>query len=74
MKSWGENQFRAFFSTPGIDDWLVTFAVRDDRIHSMHVQESPWAPAWYDDRDNLGVFARRSNEVAPTRSDDVETQ
>jgi hypothetical protein len=56
MKSWGENKFRVFFRAPGLDDWLVTFTAQDGRIRSMHVQESPWAPEWYDDRDNLGVF------------------
>jgi hypothetical protein len=58
MRPWGENQFRVFFSTAGLDDWLVTFAVRDEHVHSLHVQESPWAPEWYDDRDDLGDFTR----------------
>lgn len=51
--------FRAFFTNPRLDDWLVTFATADEKVASLQVQEAPWAPPWYDDRDDLGIFERR---------------
>ncbi len=59
LKRWQRDAFRASFSNPSLDDWLVTFAATAGRITSLRVQESPWAPSWYDDRDDLGVFERR---------------
>jgi CubicO group peptidase (beta-lactamase class C family) len=59
LTHWQDNSFRATFPNPRLDDWLVTFDVREDAARSLRVKESPWAPAWYDDADDLGVFDRR---------------
>jgi hypothetical protein len=34
----------------------MTFTIADGKVASLRVQEAPWAPQWYDDRDDLGVF------------------
>jgi hypothetical protein len=59
LRAWQGDTFRAFFPNPRLDDWLVTFAVADRNVASLRVQEAPWAPSWYDDRDDLGEFVRR---------------
>lgn len=59
LKHWQDDTFRAAFPNPRLDDWLVTFAVKEGTVAGMQVQESPWAPAWYDDADDLGEFHRR---------------
>ena len=59
LKHWQDDTFRAAFPNPRLDDWLVTFAVKEGTVAVMQVQESPWAPAWYDDADDLGEFHRR---------------
>ena len=60
MRSWQDDTFRAFFTGPLHHDWLVKFTVADGRVASLHVQEAPWAPEWYDDRDDLGIFVRNA--------------
>lgn len=50
--------FRAYFDNPMLNDWLVTFALDRGQVVSLHAQEAPWAPEWYDDRDDLGNFRR----------------
>lgn len=59
LKTWQGDIFRAFFPNPCLDDWLLTFATTGDRVTSLRVQEAPWAPQWYDDRDDLGIFDRQ---------------
>lgn len=59
LQAWQGDTFRAFFPNPRLDDWLATFAIADGKVASLRAQEAPWAPPWYDDRDHLGVFARR---------------
>lgn len=58
LEHWQNDEFRAFFPNPRLDDWLVTFKVEDGAVKSLHAKESPWAPAWYDDADDLGEFRR----------------
>ncbi len=41
-----------------LDDWLVTVAAKDVVVTSLRARESPWAPAWYEDADDLGEFQR----------------
>ena len=38
---------------------LADDAQRGGAAAAMQVKESPWAPAWYDDADDLGEFLRR---------------
>jgi hypothetical protein len=59
LKAWQGNVCRAQFPNPRLDDWLLTFATTEDRVVSLHVLEAPWAPPWYDDRDDLGIFDRQ---------------
>jgi hypothetical protein len=59
LKHWDGDSFRAFFSNPGHVDWMVTFAVEGGRVAGLRAQEGPWAPEWYDDRDDLGIFQQR---------------
>ncbi|MBI3862463.1 MAG: serine hydrolase [Planctomycetia bacterium] len=59
LKPWHGETFRAFFPNPRLDDWQVAFAISDGRVASLKVQEAPWAPQWYDDRDDLGEFVRK---------------
>jgi CubicO group peptidase (beta-lactamase class C family) len=59
MKHWDGDSFRVFFKNPGHDDWLVTFDLEGDRLTSLGAREAPWAPDWYDDRDDLGDFRRQ---------------
>lgn len=59
LRSWQGDAYRAFFTSPLHHDWLVTFSMTDGQVASLHVQEAPWAPAWYDDRDDLGTFVRQ---------------
>jgi CubicO group peptidase (beta-lactamase class C family) len=59
FKPWQGDAFRVFFSNPRHHDWLVTFAVTGGKVASLRVQEAPWDPQWYDDRDDLGEFVRR---------------
>ena len=59
MKTWHGNSFRVFFSNPQLHDWLVTFNTRDQQAISLRVREAPWAPDWYDDRDDLGEFVKQ---------------
>ncbi len=59
LRSWQDDTFRAFFTNPLHHDWLVKFTVAESQVASLHVQEAPWAPTWYDDRDDLGVFVRQ---------------
>ncbi len=59
LRTWQGDAFRAFFASQRHHDWLVKFSVADGNVASLQVQEAPWAPAWYDDRDDLGVFARK---------------
>jgi CubicO group peptidase (beta-lactamase class C family) len=59
FKAWQGDAFRVFFSNPLHHDWLVTFSVADGKVASLRAQEAPWAPQWYDDRDDLGEFFRR---------------
>lgn len=58
MQHWQGNSYRVFFSDPLIHDWLVTFTVADGKVVSLRANDTPWAPKGYDDRDNLGMFAR----------------
>ena len=58
LEHWGDDAFRAFFHNPRLDDWLVTFGITDGKVTGLRVKESPWAPAWYDDADDLGAFRR----------------
>ena len=55
---WQQDAFRAMFANPRLDDWLVTFTIQDQEVAGLHIKESPWAPAWYDDADDLGDFRR----------------
>jgi CubicO group peptidase (beta-lactamase class C family) len=64
LQTWGGDSFRVFFSNPRLDDWLVTFAIDEDKVASLKAQESPWAPEWYNDRDDLGVFKKRSERLS----------
>jgi hypothetical protein len=59
LEPWQGDTFRAFFPNPRLDDWLVTFKVAEGRVVSLRAQESPWAPEWYEDRDDLGEFRRQ---------------
>jgi CubicO group peptidase (beta-lactamase class C family) len=58
LEHWHEDAFRATFPNPRLDDWLVTFTIADSEATKLRVKESPWAPAWYDDADDLGEFVR----------------
>ncbi|MEX2139063.1 MAG: serine hydrolase [Pirellulales bacterium] len=58
LEHWQNDAFRATFGNPRLDDWMVTFAIKDGEVAGLHVKESPWAPAWYDDADDLGEFLR----------------
>jgi CubicO group peptidase (beta-lactamase class C family) len=58
MEHWRQDAFRTTFGNPRLDDWMVTFAIKDGHVASLRVKESPWAPAWYDDDDDLGEFLR----------------
>jgi hypothetical protein len=58
LKAWQGDVFRAFFPNPRLDDWLVTFAAKNGVVTSLRARESPWAPAWYEDADDLGDFQR----------------
>lgn len=58
LQHWEKESFRAFFPNPRLDDWLVTFAIQDGRITGLRAKESPWAPADYNDADDLGDFHR----------------
>jgi CubicO group peptidase (beta-lactamase class C family) len=58
LEHWHGDAFRATFPNPRLDDWLVTFTITDSEVTKLHVKESPWAPAWYDDADDLGEFIR----------------
>ena len=58
LQHWKENDFRAFFHNPRLDDWMVSFTLKAGNVASLRAQESPWAPAWYDDADDLGEFVR----------------
>ncbi len=58
LNHWKDEAFRAFFPNPRLDDWLVTFSIQDKSISRLHIKESPWAPAWYEDADDLGEFQR----------------
>ena len=58
LQHWEDDIFRALFPNPRLDDWLVTFNISDGKVTGLHVKESPWAPAWYDDADDLGEFER----------------
>lgn len=59
LKHWQNDTFQATFPNPRLDDWLVTFSVKEGAVAAMQVKESPWAPAWYDNADDLGEFLRR---------------
>lgn len=59
LRSWDGDTCRAFFSNPRLDDWMVKFTVTDGKVAALAVQEAPWAPEWYDDRDDLGDFVRQ---------------
>jgi CubicO group peptidase (beta-lactamase class C family) len=59
LQHWQNDAFRAIFPNPGLDDWLVTFSISGGKVARLHVKESPWAPAWYDDADDLGDFHRQ---------------
>ena len=58
LEHWQNNSFRVMFPNPRLDDWLVTFTVGESEVTALRVKESPWAPAWYDDADDLGEFRR----------------
>jgi CubicO group peptidase (beta-lactamase class C family) len=58
LEHWADDAFRVTFTNPRLDDWLVTFTIKDGVVTALHVKESPWAPAWYDDADDLGEFLR----------------
>jgi CubicO group peptidase (beta-lactamase class C family) len=59
LQHWENDAFRATFPDRRLDDWLVTFTVKDGIVAGLQVKESPWAPAWYDDADDLGDFHRK---------------
>ena len=59
LSHWKGDSFRAFFPNPRLDDWLVTFSGKDQAVVSLQIKESPWAPAWYEDADDLGEFRRQ---------------
>jgi hypothetical protein len=59
LRHWQNDAFRVLFSNPLLDDWLVTFAVKEGTVTGLHVKESPWAPAWYEDAEDLGTFQRQ---------------
>jgi CubicO group peptidase (beta-lactamase class C family) len=58
LEHWQQDVFRATFANPRIDDWLVTFTIQGQEILGLHIKESPWAPPWYEDADDLGDFHR----------------
>ena len=58
LEHWQQDIFRATFANPRLDDWLVTFSIQDQEVVGLHIQESPWAPPWYEDADDLGNFRR----------------
>jgi CubicO group peptidase (beta-lactamase class C family) len=58
LEHWKDEEFRALFDNPRLDDWLVTFTIKAGEIAGLRVKESPWAPAWYDDADDVGEFLR----------------
>jgi CubicO group peptidase (beta-lactamase class C family) len=58
MQHWEKDSFRAFFPNPRLDDWLVTFAIKEGQVTGLHVKEAPWAPPDYNDADDLGEFHR----------------
>ncbi len=58
MRHWDKESFRTFFPNPRLDDWLVTFAIQEGRVTGLRGKESPWAPADYNDTDDLGDFHR----------------
>ncbi len=60
LQVWEGDTFRALFPNPLLDDWLITFTIAGDKVASLKAQESPWAPQWYDDCDDLGLFEKRS--------------
>jgi CubicO group peptidase (beta-lactamase class C family) len=58
LEHWQQDAFRATFANPRLDDWLVTFTIQNQEVVGLHIKESPWAPPWYDDADDLGDFRR----------------
>lgn len=58
LEHWQHDSYRALFPNPNLNDWLVTFLVKDGAVVSLRAQDTPWAPAWYDDHDDLGEFVR----------------
>jgi len=58
LEHWQTDAFRSTFGNPRLDDWLVTFTLQNGAAAGLHAKESPWAPAWYDDADDLGDFQR----------------
>lgn len=59
LQHWENDAFRAVFPNPRLDDWFVTFVGKDGVVTGIQAKESPWAPAWYDDADDLGEFHRK---------------
>lgn len=58
LRHWHDDVFRAQAAEPLRGDLRLTFQVESGRVHALKVHESPWAPDWYDDRDDLGDFQR----------------
>jgi hypothetical protein len=58
LEHWQQDTFRATFENPRLGDWLVTFAIQGQEVVGLHIKESPWAPLWYEDADDLGNFRR----------------
>lgn len=58
ISHWMHDQFRVVFESDSHDDWMLTLSTAGGSVKSLHIRESPWAPAWYDDADDLGEFVR----------------
>jgi len=55
---WTGNSYRVFFHKQTHHDWLLTFDFSLSGATSVTIRETPWAPEWYDDAENMGLFRR----------------
>ena len=62
LRHWQDNVFEADFTNPMIQDWHLTFrANKDGSVVSVRIVAAPWAPAWFDEKADLGEFVRVSD-------------
>ena len=68
LRHWQDDVFEADFPNPMVQDWHLTFQVTEDSsVASARVVAAPWAPAWFEDKADLGEFVRVSDTKAPDK-------